>query len=286
METVTIDLDQYTPDMAVPVEAEYEDRFRADVDDGAAVAAQEQLVIVGMARNIGAILPHTINRLERIAARFGSWRAVVVENDSIDDTKSVLRDWAEARPGQVIADCRDLGREHLSGFERARVERYAEYRNRYREIAANEWPEARYTLAVDLDPWGGFSEDGILSSVAWMGHLPLTAAMASTSIYLAKTANGQRTWAHYDQWAYRQYSYTPRWDTYFLQWLPPPGTPPVRVFSAFGAACLYSNQWFYRCRYESIDGDIEHVGLHKHMADLGGACYLNPASRVLMHWMP
>jgi hypothetical protein len=283
---VTFDLDEHTPATAVPVEPEWQRAFARDVLDGANQAIDKTVVIVGMARNIGALLPHTIRRLEEIGGKFREWSAVVVENDSEDDTKKILNDWAEARPGQVIADCRDLGREHLHGFERARVERYAEYRNRYRIIAATWQPKADLVLAVDLDPWGGYSLDGLMSSVAWMSRLPWAAAMASTSVYLAKLQSGHRTWAHYDQWAFRQWSYAPRWDPYFLQWLPPPGVPPIEVHSAFGAACLYDAKSFYAAEYESVDGDIEHVGLHRNMREAGGRIYLNPASRVLMHWIP
>lgn len=283
-ESVTIHLDKHTADSVLPVEDEWRTDYEADVDEGCRVARDTDVVIVGMARNIGALLPHTIRRLEEIGRQFRSWAAVVVENDSEDDTKKVLRDWAAARPGQVVADCRDLGREHLHGFERARVERYAEYRNRYREIAANSWPGAELTLAVDLDPWGGYSNKGILSSVAWMNRLPNAAAMASISLFTANTADGKKVWAHYDQWAFRQWSARPRWDSYFLQWMPPPGVPPIRVVSAFGAACLYHNEYFYVAEYESVGGDIEHVGLHQNIAQMGGEIYLNPASRVVMHW--
>jgi hypothetical protein len=68
-------------------------------------------------------------------------------------------------------------------------------------------------------------------------------------------------------------------------WLPPAGCEPIRVFSAFGAAALYRPEAFYRCAYESIDGDIEHSGLHRAMAKAGWEIYLNPAQRSLMLWL-
>lgn len=283
METVTINVEQYTPDTVLPVEEEWREAYVAAVESGRDIAKASNVVIVGMARSIGAMLPHTIRRLEAIGACFHEWRAVIVENDSEDNTKDLLREWADTRPGQVIADCRDLGREHLHGFERARVERYAEYRNRYREIAADQWPDAQFVLAVDLDPWGGYSLDGVMSSVHWLFTWPHASAMASTSLYAAQTTDGDHVWAHYDQWAFRAWSFKPRWDRYFLQWLPPPGADPIRVKSAFGACCLYGAFEFYNAHYESIEGDIEHVGLHRSM---DGDVYLNPASRVVMHWFP
>lgn len=288
METVTININAHTPDTVLPVE----DQFRGDYDyhaaRGLAVAKGLTVAIVGMARNIGAMLPHTIRRLEAIGECFKSWSAVVVENDSIDNTKDVLKSWADSRPGQVVADCRDLGREHLHGFERARVERYAEYRNRSVHIAEKMWPDADVVLAVDLDPWGGYSLEGVLSSAYWLDIIPHAAGMASTSLYQAATPNGEKVWAHYDQWAFRQWSWTPRWDQYFLQWLPPAGVEPIPVRSAFGACVLYHTEYLFNrgCRWESIDGDIEHVGLHRQIADAGGQMYLNPASRVVMHWHP
>jgi hypothetical protein len=36
----------------------------------------------------------------------------------------------------------------------------------------------------------------------------------------------------------------------------------------------------------SIDGDIEHVGLHRAMCAAGWDFYLNPSQRTLMHWIP
>jgi len=69
-------------------------------------------------------------------------------------------------------------------------------------------------------------------------------------------------------------------------WLPPPGCPPIRVFSAFGAAALYRPEAFFECQYRSIDGDIEHSGFHRDMIERGWEIYLNPAQRSLMQWVP
>lgn len=283
-QTVTINIEEHTPDTVLPVEDEFRAAYDYHVDRGRAVAKGLTVAIVGMARNIGALLPHTIQRLERIGECFGHWRACVVENDSEDDTKDILRAWEDERPGQVVADCRDLGREHLHGFERARVERYAEYRQRYLDFSNGGTND--YVLAVDLDPWGGFSLEGVMTSVSWLTHesCVMAGGMASTSLYQAMTHDKKPAWAHYDQWAFRQWSFTPRWDPYFLHWMPPPGTPPIRVHSAFGACCLYRASALRGARYVSENGDIEHVGLHRNMLRNGWQMYLNPSSRVVMHW--
>lgn len=283
MEAVTVSLNEFTPDVVLPVDPEFAEQYESMRALGESVANDSSIVLVGMARDIGNILPVTIARLEEIASHFGQWNAVIVENDSTDDTKAVLQSWAEG--GNVLADCRDLGREDLRGFESTRVQRYAEYRNRYTQLARDHWPDADFVLAVDLDPWGGFSESGILNSVGWMHTMPSAACMASTSIYRATTDAKNKVWAHYDAWAFRAWGEAPRFDRYFPLWLPPPGAAPIKVYSAFGACALYDAKRFYAAEYVSIDGDIEHAGLHQNIRKAGGEIYLNPASRVVMHWL-
>ena len=97
METVTVNVEQFTPDDVLPVEPEWQADYHDAVSRGREVARQQSVVIVGQARSIGAMLPHTIRRLEEIGNCFRSWSAVIVENDSIDDTKAVLQAWADAR---------------------------------------------------------------------------------------------------------------------------------------------------------------------------------------------
>lgn len=283
--SVTIDLTEHTPDSVLPVDPEFAADYAETVARGAELAAGQEVVFVGMARQIGDILPLTIERLERLGSRFRGWRAVVVENDSTDDTKNVLRAWELRRPGQVVADCRDLGREHLHLFERLRVERYAEYRNRYRELAAARFREVDTVVALDLDPWGGWSDDGVMHSVAMLADLPLAGGMASTSLYRAKTDGGGLCWGHYDLWALRLYGTRPRFEPWQPLWLPPPGAAPIPVVSAFGGLTTYKADAFFASRYESVNGDIEHVGFHRDMADKGWRMFLNPASRTLMHWL-
>lgn len=272
------------PEVALPIDDEFCGLHAELCGEGQRVASRSHVVFVGMARDIAGILPATIERLENIGRLFKRWSAVVVENDSTDGTKDILRSWEERSGGSVAADCRDLGYERLAGLEAKRVERYAEFRTRYRDIAASRFPSADYIVAVDLDPWGGYCPLGVLNSIGWMQRAPRAACMASTSLFQVKTHDGERAWLHYDQWAFRAYGFKPRWDRYFPLWLPPPGSPPLRVFSAFGALAVYRRDPFFAHAPASIDGDIEHVGLHRAMIEAGWEVYLNPSSRVVMHW--
>lgn len=273
--------------VAVPIDPEFAAIYMDAWSHGHAVAGRSKVVIVGMGRDIEKQLPQTFRLIERVGRQFREWAAVIVENDSVDNTKAMLQEFAKQHAGHVTAECNDFGRERLRGFEQLRVERYAEYRNRYSDIARELHGDADYVLAIDTDP-ESISSHGIINGLGWLDAFDKAAGMASVSLFqhhiLANEPNPQ--WCHYDQWAFRWQSWQPRMAPWFTMWVPPPGAPPIRVLSAFGAACLYRAKPFFDARYASISGDIEHVGLHHAMHHAGWDLYLNPAQRCLMHWMP
>jgi hypothetical protein len=95
-------------------------------------------------------------------------------------------------------------------------------------------------------------------------------------------------WVHYDAWALRLNS---AWDDYTSgmggwkhQWLPPVGSPPVPVVSAFGGMAIYDTYAYLKGTYSGKD--CEHVPFHVTMAEQAkGRLYLDPAMRTVMHWM-
>jgi hypothetical protein len=127
----------------------------------------------------------------------------------------------------------------------------------------------------------------LVCSTAWRGSSARRrpAAWQALSLFQHQFFAEGPAWGHYDTWALRLHGWTSRIVAWKSLWLPPAGCEPIRVFSAFGAAALYRPEAFYRCAYESIDGDIEHSGLHRAMAKAGWEIYLNPAQRSLMLWL-
>ena len=85
-----VDLADHTPDSVLPLDPEFADEYRAVTDDGARRAATMSAVFVGLARDCGAVLPANLWRIEEMGRQFRSWSAVVVENDSTDNTKVIL----------------------------------------------------------------------------------------------------------------------------------------------------------------------------------------------------
>jgi hypothetical protein len=285
---VVFDPQIHSADVAAPADPEFARLYHERVAYGTAKAKERRVAIVGMARDIAGVLPMTIGRVEQLGSQFARWSACVYENDSKDKSKEVLSWWASERPGQVFVELADHGREKLTAFEPERVQRYAEYRNRLREMVQRHCADAEYVIAVDFDAWGGWSLDGVMNGIAWHEDLSRAACMASTSLmqHAQIEISGQRIWAHYDAWAFRLYGWSQRFDPWFTLWIPPPGSPPMPVLSAFGGLAIYKAEPWLKHEYASDDGDIEHVGLHRRMIEGGWEIYLNPAQRCVMQWVP
>lgn len=279
-------VDRYTPDQVLPVSEEWATDFFRMCDSGTTIARRSHVTICGMARNIGNILPVTISRLQKIGSNFADYAVVIVENDSEDNTKQVLSDLADKNPGRVVCKIQDFGWEHLHGFEASRVERYAILRNQYADIVKQDYRHTDFVLVVDLDCWGGWSGQGIANGIGWLKKIKSAACMASTSLFQGLQIGTDIHFGHYDTWALRVHGWREGLHPWKTAWLPPPGSPPIKVFSAFGAAAIYRPEAFFECRYESVDGDIEHAGLHRQMIEKGWEIYLNPAQRSLMQWVP
>lgn len=276
--------DRYSPDEVLPVTDEWRDLYDEVLCDGEAAAGRSHVTICGMARNIAGILPVTFARLAEIVKAFGDWGVVIVENDSTDKTKEVLKTFETQNPGRAICLTNDFDWPHLHGFEAERVQRYATLRNMYREATFQHFPQTDLILAVDLDCWGGWSVEGLLNGVGWMKRYKDAACMASTSLYQGIVVGNEVCFGHYDTWALRVHGWEEHLTPWKTAWLPPPGSPPVQVYSAFGAAAWYRPEALKEVEYASIDGDIEHAGLHRRMIDNGWKIYLNPAQRSLMSW--
>jgi hypothetical protein len=116
--------------------------------------------------------------------------------------------------------------------------------------------------------------------------------MASTSLFQHNFGQGPQ-WLHYDLWALRGVGQPDcYYDTYRnniggwgFQWVPPVGSPPVLVASAFGGMCIYRTDAYLKGTYDGVH-DVEHVPFHQSIARATGQhMYLNPSQRMLMNWM-
>lgn len=272
------------PEAAWPVDYEYAEQYAADVADGREVARSLKAGIVGIARNAMPVLPDTLELIEEVRSGFLECGVYVYENDSTDETAMVLDAYA-ARPG-VVVEHDTLGGLDTRGFEPDRTIRLAHCRNKCLDSPVLDGTSV--TIVVDLDPQGGFSVDGVFCSLARLSALrscgtgQRAGGMASYSLY--KNAAGNV--AQYDSWAARPNWWRDRRGEIGFEWfstfLPPVGSPPVAMNSAFGGLGVYWTEAIRSSRYEG--GDCEHVALHRGMAKAGWQMYLNPGCRYIAIW--
>ena len=284
-ERATVRADKYTPDEVLPVDPEFRALYGLYHGIGRNWAAKSHITIVGQVRDCAGVLPVTFMRLAKIVEPFADWGMCIVENDSSDATKAMLTKLRDDNPGRVALSMTDYDWPKLAGFEAERVQRYAKFRNEGRLMSREHFPQTDYVLVVDFDAWGGWSVEGIINGIGWMVMTPQAACMASLSLFQHEFFSTGPGWGHYDTWALRVHQWTNKLTPWKTFWLPPVGCEPIPVLSAFGAAAIYRPEPYWRFPYESIDGDIEHAGLHRHMIRAGWQVRLNPAQRTLMHWL-
>ena len=280
---------RYKPDVTIRRpedfwDVDYVDSYKEHVEFGRVEARRQKLAIVSICRNA---MPHLRNTLALVDELAGLWRdcsLYVYENDSTDETAAVLDDFAIRQWVTVEHDT--LGGEDARGFEPERTVRLAKCRTRCQEWVRRNAADANYVMVLDTDPHGGFSVDGILNSLGWfcemLGesfHRRQPGAMASHSLFVRKEERGYGI-AAYDAWAARLNTFEDRRDhQWFHLLMPPIGSQPIPMNSAFGGLCLYRREAYLAGVYEG--GDCEHVFHHKAMQKAGYQLFLNPGSRYI-----
>lgn len=281
--------------------AEFGKSFERHANEGMERLRQSKVAIVGLARNCAARLAQNLGRLEHITSIAREWCLHIESNDCEDATLDVLHDYCRTYP-QATYHYQVLGRRQYSAeFSGPRTIALAEYRH-----ACQRWvnacaSDADYVIVIDWDQWGGWSHAGVLNGLGWLMELQGAYGMASVSLLqshvIAKPPGEEARivpqWMHYDAWALRGVGQPDcYWDDYTKgfggwkhQWLPPVGSEPVAVASAFGGMAIYRTEAFLKGTYDGT-ADCEHVPFHQSIARATGQrLYLCPAMRCVMRWL-
>jgi hypothetical protein len=265
-------------------DVDYVDSYKEHVEFGRVEARRQKLAIVSICRNAMPYLRNTLALVDELAGLWRDCSLYVYENDSTDETAAVLDDFAIRQWVTIEHDT--LGGEDSRGFEPERTVRLAKCRTRCQDWVRRNAADANYVMVLDTDPHGGFSVDGVLNSLGWfcemLGesfHRREPGAMASHSLFLRKEQGGYGV-AAYDAWAARLNHFEDRREhKWFHMLMPPVGSQPIPMNSAFGGLCLYRREAYLAGVYEG--GDCEHVLHHKAMQRAGYQLFLNPGSRYV-----
>lgn len=275
-----------------PSNAFAEDYIRK-VAEGRERLKNARVAFVGLARNCAHSLSQNLQMAEQLGAMCGSWSLHIESNDCHDTTLDVLVDFCNGR-SHATFHYQVLGREHYqSEFSGRRTIALAEYRDACQRWVKACASDADYVFVIDWDAAGGWNEYGALNGIGWLVEMQGAYGMASTSLFQHDWGSGPQ-WCHYDLWALRGIgqprcffdSYRNGCGTFGFTWLPPVGSEPVLVASAFGGMCIYRTDAYLKGTYDGVN-DVEHVPFHQSIAKATGQhLYLNPSQRMLMSWIP
>gem|GEM_PF-610257 len=235
-----------------------------------------RVVICGLARDVAPLLDDTTARIESLGAMFSDYRAIIVENDSLDDTAQALRAWRK-RNARVEVISETLSQPAWDNVDKPmRFNALAERRNRYLELACARHHDYDYVVVLDMDLPRGFSMDGIANTFGRDGW----DAVASNGLFVRLKGKPGPAPMFYDAAAYMAKNGSQsNEEINALNFSK--GEPLVPVVSAFGGLCVYRMPAF-SCGARYNGSQCEHLAFHRAMASTGfGRIYLNPGQFAL-----
>ncbi len=252
----------------------------------------KSIVICGCVRDSAKELKTNIPAIERICSFFKDYRIVVVENNSRDSTKEVLRQWSQhnGRVKPLLYDFDESKYDGIilpSGYDPAfscrRITKLADYRNIYMDYVANSLDIVPDYMAVMDYDLARIDADGFLTS------------FGVDFEWDAVTANGYSYSASLRRRCHDTYPLfeagmpfvdsLEKVDSY--RWIFEPlrkGMPFVRVASAYNGIAIFNFPVRKDLRYEMMsnnNGGIEvlseHVSIFRQMIEQGhDRIYINP----------
>lgn len=267
----------------------FQEQHAERVAEGRVRQSVASVAFVGLARNCDGPLFTNLHRVIDQSEQWASWKLHIETNDNSDRTEDVLAAFATEFP-QASYRTQNLNRQQFGAeFAGRRTIALAEYRTACQDWVRENASNCDYVCVIDFDAWGGWTPNAFSSGVGWLIELQGAYGMASVSLMQLDAGKQGLHWVHYDAWALRLNSY---WDDYTSghaawkhHWVPPIGSPPVRVCSAFGGLCIYQREAYLAGTYQG-DTDCEHVTFHESIEKATGQhLFINPSQRMFMHWL-
>ncbi len=243
------------------------------------------VVIVGCARNIDKHLNNTKEKLLMLKSLFKSAKIIIYENDSIDNTLNILKEWEQDNLITLITEKNVPGK---------RTQRIAHGRNiLLKEALKNKFD---LLLVIDLD-----------DVIAKLDRNSIRSSFNMTEDWAAVGANQLER--YYDLWALRTYDNWMNYDCWecvrkYKKYLNPIATyncveskyrnipqtsKPIQVKSCFGGLTIYKRKYLDGCTYgtglnkqfneqnnEEYNEVCEHVLFNQCIINNGGKIYINP----------
>jgi hypothetical protein len=269
-----------------------------------------KVTIAGAVKDCANYLPEVIKNIENISKLFSNAGYVFIENDSRDNSKSILKSWSRLSKEKVQKS--EFQLISLDGLDviKARTARLEVVRNTYIEAIKSHktLSNSDYLIIIDMDEIGAYPIDtrDILKAIIFLQSSRERAAVFSN-----------QTGFYYDMWALRHEKFCPGdiWeevanyvllnecsdDTAYTKIFKKrifsidKSLNPIKVDSAFGGFGIYKMQYilenpnpYLGSKIKAMpmsDGSIgfarwqvcEHVHFNQGIKHMGGDMYIFPS---------
>lgn len=251
----------------LPPSQEFIDRYNEKIILGKTFLQNKKIAIIGLARNIGHSIEHSLNKLISFAENTKEYKIVIFENDSEDNTKEVIEKIKEQNKN-IISIYGQYNRPQFGQVQDLeRTKALAEYRNILKNYVNAYLLDYDFVVVSDMD-FIDFSDLGCYNSFGWFAqHSDTIDAIAGNSFEFKNvTFPDHKSLWNYDSWAFRytwwnqlqlldSMTFNPMlWFGFFIM---PVGSTILPVHSAFGGMTIYKINQFIQGEYDGYD--CEHV---------------------------
>lgn len=273
-----------------------EEEYNRNVQHGVKCMKNKKVVICGMLRDAEKRVSAIKNRVGKMGSMFKEYTVLIVENDSKDNTRKKLLEWAKYDSRVKILGCgvnmnvcnMNLQATEGHSIDEKRIRKMAVLRNIYLNAVKKYYSNCDYMIVWDMDVIGSIYLDGVANSIGIMCEHPMINMMCANGIYrLGPLSLYYDTYAHQDindeEFHLKNktfYDLKKRlFDINYVR-----GDPPVKVESCFSGFAIYKIPailpTYVKYGTEVKDGNIkcEHVVLHNHINNK----YLNPSMIYLI----
>lgn len=225
--------------------------------EGKSFLKNKKVIVCGLARNCEQRLLKNKYLIDKVCDLFDDYRVVIVENDSVDNTRRLLLDWTNEDyryrvlgcDGVNLTDCR-LNFEFYANHEldEKRIIKMAYVRNIYLdEIRKSEYKDFDYVIVWDLDILGTLDIKGLYNTGYLLKYNNIDAVCA----------NGIMKGFYYDSYALRYQN-----DNFYKKFLDFRNVFPYdcenknvkelyKVRSCFGGFVIYDKNSIIKYKYDT-----------------------------------
>ena len=269
------------------------------LSEGREYFKQCKVVVVGLLRDkADRLTDGRVQRLtQHITDQFGDYRVLIVENDSADETRQLLLDWAQRDSKVKVLGCgvnqpectMKLAKTLAHSTYAPRIQKMVDLRNVYMDALQQDADvqDADFVCVVDLDLHAGLYAEGIWDTGYQFKHHPDWSAICANGLEVFETPIDHRlryldTYALRTEqvWNYRKRSLD---DLSVMHWPLRCDVSPRKLVSGFSGLTFYRYKQVKELRYFMMVDNYssplcEHVSLS---LQLDGV-YINPALQFII----